>query len=88
MAELAAQEDCSPRTIWRDLAAIQEAGFSLYSEKSGQKSRWGFVVSSDIPIAASGPWGLRPGGSDAGLSSLKRKDRIFLPFSFFGKGKA
>lgn len=27
VAELAAQEDCSPRTIWRDLAAIQAAGF-------------------------------------------------------------
>ena len=28
VAELAAQEDCSSRTIWRDLAAIQAAGFS------------------------------------------------------------
>lgn len=43
VAELAAQEGCHPRTIWRDLAAIQEAGFPLYSEKSGQKSLWGFV---------------------------------------------
>ena len=43
VAELSAQEDCSPRTIWRDLAAIQEAGFPLYSEMSGHKSRWGFV---------------------------------------------
>lgn len=43
VAELAAQEDCSPRTIWRDLAAIQEAGFPLYSEKAGHKSRWDFV---------------------------------------------
>jgi len=31
VAELAAQEGCHPRTIWRDLAAIQDAGFSLYS---------------------------------------------------------
>jgi predicted DNA-binding transcriptional regulator YafY len=43
VAELADQEDCSPRTIWRDLAAIQEAGFPLYSEKTGHKSCWGFV---------------------------------------------
>ena len=43
VAELAEQEDCHPRTIWRDLAAIQEAGFPLYSEKDGHKSRWGFV---------------------------------------------
>jgi len=27
----------------RDVAAIQAAGFPLYSEKSGHKSRWGFV---------------------------------------------
>ena len=32
VAELASQEDCHSRTIWRDLAAIQEAGFPLYSE--------------------------------------------------------
>ncbi len=43
VAELAQQEDCHTRTIWRDLAAIQEAGFPLYSEKDGQKSRWSFV---------------------------------------------
>jgi predicted DNA-binding transcriptional regulator YafY len=43
VAELASQEDCHTRTIWRDLAAIQEAGFPLYSEKDGQKSGWGFV---------------------------------------------
>jgi predicted DNA-binding transcriptional regulator YafY len=36
VAELAAEEDCHPRTIWRDLAAIQAAGFPLYSEKDGQ----------------------------------------------------
>ena len=43
VAELAEQEGCHPRTIWRDLAAIQEAGFPLYTEKDGHKSRWGFV---------------------------------------------
>ena len=43
VAELAEQEDCHPRTIWRDLAAIQGAGFPLYSEYDGHKSRWGFV---------------------------------------------
>jgi len=44
VAELAQQEGCHARTIWRDLAAIQEAGFPLYSEKNGQKSRWSFVA--------------------------------------------
>lgn len=43
VAELAAEEDCHPRTVWRDLAAIQEAGFPLYSEKDGRESRWSFV---------------------------------------------
>jgi predicted DNA-binding transcriptional regulator YafY len=42
VAELAEQEDCRPRTISQDLAAIQEASFPLYSEKDGHKSRWGF----------------------------------------------
>jgi predicted DNA-binding transcriptional regulator YafY len=43
VAELAAEEDCHPRTIWRDLSAIQAAGFPLYSEKEGSKSRYCFV---------------------------------------------
>lgn len=43
VGELAAQEHCHPRTIWRDLAAIQAAGFPLYSEKPGQKTHWKFV---------------------------------------------
>ena len=43
VAELAVEEGCHPRTVWRDLAAIQEAGFPLYSEKDGQQSRWSFV---------------------------------------------
>jgi len=43
VAELARQEGCHARTLWRDLAALQEAGFPLYSEKDGQKSRWGFI---------------------------------------------
>ncbi len=44
VAELAEQEGCHPRTMWRDLSAIQEAGFPLYSEKAeGQKSRFSFV---------------------------------------------
>ena len=29
VAELAAQENCSPRTIWQDLAAIQNAQLAL-----------------------------------------------------------
>lgn len=43
VAKLAEEESCHPRTIWRDLAAIQAAGFPLYSEKDGSKSRYCFV---------------------------------------------
>jgi len=43
VAELAEQEDCHPRTIWRDLAAIQAAGFPLCSGKDGHKDRWSFL---------------------------------------------
>ena len=43
VAELAQKEDCPTRTTWRHLAAIQEAGFPLYSEKDDQKSGGGFV---------------------------------------------
>ena len=43
VAVLAAPEGCHNRSICRDLAAIQEAGFLLYSEKDGQKSRQRFV---------------------------------------------
>jgi predicted DNA-binding transcriptional regulator YafY len=43
VSRLAEAEGCHPRTIWRDLAAIQHAGFPLYSEKDGHQSRWAFV---------------------------------------------
>jgi len=43
IAELAEQENCHLRTIWQDLPAIQEAGFSPYAEKDVQKSCWSFV---------------------------------------------
>ncbi len=43
VAQLAEEEGCHPRTIWRDLAAIQAAGFPLYSEKDGSQSRHCFV---------------------------------------------
>lgn len=43
VAELAAAEGCHSRTIWRDLAAIQEAGFPLYSERDGSQNRYAFV---------------------------------------------
>lgn len=43
VGEMAYEEDCSPRTIYRDLVALQEAGFPIYSEKEDQKTIWRFV---------------------------------------------
>ena len=38
--DLAREGDVSVRTIWRDLAALQEAGFPLYDEKVDGRSTW------------------------------------------------
>ena len=37
VAELASQEDCHPRTIWRDLVAIHVVDSSLYIETRTEK---------------------------------------------------
>jgi len=33
VADLVKEENCHPRTIYRDLEALQEAGFPIYSER-------------------------------------------------------
>ncbi len=43
VAELADQEEISLRTAYRDVEALQEAGFPLYCEKIDGKIRWAFV---------------------------------------------
>ncbi len=43
VAELAQSEDISLRTAYRDLEALQAAGFPLYSEKIDRAQRWAFV---------------------------------------------
>ena len=43
VAELAAEEGVSLRTAYRDLEALQEAGFPLYAEKVDKAQRWAFV---------------------------------------------
>jgi len=45
VAEIAQREDISLRTAYRDLEALQDAGFPLYCEKADGKSRWAFVES-------------------------------------------
>jgi predicted DNA-binding transcriptional regulator YafY len=38
--QLAQDLNVTTRTIWRDLAALQEVGFPLIDEKDGRQSRW------------------------------------------------
>ncbi len=43
--ELAAEFDVSLRTIYRDMDALQDAGFPLYAEKEGKNAVWKLVES-------------------------------------------
>ncbi len=43
VGEIAQEEDCTPRTIYRDLDAIQQAGFPIYNEKLEQRTVWKFM---------------------------------------------
>ena len=43
VAEIAQREKTGLRTIYRDLEALQEAGFPLYNKKVERASRWAFV---------------------------------------------
>jgi proteasome accessory factor B len=38
--DLARELEVTKRTIWRDLAALQEVGFPLIDEKDGKRARW------------------------------------------------
>jgi predicted DNA-binding transcriptional regulator YafY len=40
IASLARQCEVTQRTVWRDVAALQEAGFPLVDEKSNGRTRW------------------------------------------------
>jgi len=50
VAELARREGIGIRTIYRDLTALQEAGFPLYTEKMEGANRWAFVDSYKFKI--------------------------------------
>lgn len=52
VAELADEIDCMPRTVYRDLEALQVAGFPIYNNRSEGKSLWGLLeeVKQQIPI--------------------------------------
>ena len=42
-AELSDALDCHSRTVYRDLEALQMAGFPLYTEQEGGKTRWSLI---------------------------------------------
>jgi predicted DNA-binding transcriptional regulator YafY len=50
--ELAHELEANIRTIYRDLEALQEAGFPLYDDKTGKRSHWRMVdgFKSNLPL--------------------------------------
>ena len=51
-SELARELECRPRTLYRDLEALQAAGFPIYTERSEGKNLWSVLdtVKNQIPI--------------------------------------
>jgi predicted DNA-binding transcriptional regulator YafY len=51
-ADLAEELECHPRTVYRDLEALQLAGFPIYNEKVEGKHRWSLLdtVKHHIPV--------------------------------------
>lgn len=51
-AELSDELDCSPRTLYRDLQALQIASFPIYTERVNGKSLWSLLdtVKHQIPV--------------------------------------
>ncbi len=43
ITEIAQREETGIRTIYRDLEALQAAGFPLYTEKVERATRWAFI---------------------------------------------
>lgn len=56
-AELAAELECHPRTVYRDLEALQIAGFPIYTERVEGKNLWSLLdtVKHQIPVPFSLP---------------------------------
>jgi len=51
-SELAQELECNPRTLYRDLEALQVAGFPIYTEKVDGKALWSLLdtVKHQIPL--------------------------------------
>ena len=43
VTEIAQREEAGTRTIYRDLEALQAAGFPLYTERAEKANRWAFI---------------------------------------------
>jgi predicted DNA-binding transcriptional regulator YafY len=52
VADLSSKLDVPSRTVYRDLEAVQEAGFPLYTEREGRSSFWRLVdgFKSSLPL--------------------------------------
>jgi predicted DNA-binding transcriptional regulator YafY len=57
VAALSNDLDCHPRTVYRDLEALEVAGFPVYTEKSGGKNYWYILdaAKQQIPVPFSLP---------------------------------
>jgi predicted DNA-binding transcriptional regulator YafY len=51
-SELAQELECNPRTLYRDLEALQVAGFPVYTERSDGKNLWSLLdtVKHQMPV--------------------------------------
>lgn len=51
-ADLAEEMECHPRTVYRDLEALQVSGFPIYTERSEGKNLWSLLdtVKHQIPV--------------------------------------
>jgi predicted DNA-binding transcriptional regulator YafY len=56
VAELANELEVPPRTVYRDLEAIQEAGFPIYTDREGKNSYWKILdtFKKDFPLPLTG----------------------------------
>jgi predicted DNA-binding transcriptional regulator YafY len=48
--DLAAELDCHPRTVYRDLDALQVGGFPIYNEKVNGSKFWALMESAKKPV--------------------------------------
>ena len=53
VAEIARREETGARTIYRDLEALQAAGFPLYTEKVDRSNGWAFIDTFKFKILPS-----------------------------------